>query len=44
MERKEQKIPYEKPEVVRHGNLKEITMVSWTPPSSTRFEQHAEEF
>ncbi|MFH1680609.1 MAG: lasso RiPP family leader peptide-containing protein [Candidatus Eisenbacteria bacterium] len=23
--------PYEKPELVRHGNLKEITMVSFTP-------------
>lgn len=26
------KLPYEKPEVVRHGNLKEITMTSFTPP------------
>ena len=26
------KLPYEKPEVVRHGNLKEITLTSFTPP------------
>jgi len=25
------KSPYEKPELVRHGNLKEITMISFTP-------------
>lgn len=35
------KQPYEKPEVVRHGNLKEITLTSFTPPppgSRTRTE------
>ncbi len=29
---KSKKQPYEKPEVIRHGNLKEITLTSFTPP------------
>jgi len=32
MEQRKEKLAYEKPEVVRHGNLKEITMTSFTPP------------
>ena len=34
MDKKKQ--PYEKPEVVRHGNLKEITLTSFTPPPPGR--------
>ncbi|MBN1825037.1 MAG: lasso RiPP family leader peptide-containing protein [Candidatus Eisenbacteria bacterium] len=34
MEQQKAKLPYEKPEVVRHGNLKEITMTSFTPPDN----------
>lgn len=33
---KNKKLEYEKPTVVRHGNLKEITMTSFTPPNKTR--------
>ncbi len=32
MEAKNRK-DYEKPEVTRHGNLKEITLTSFTPPN-----------